>query len=243
LLLKRVGMLSIEGLNSGYGTYRVLFDIDMEIPKREITVVVGPNGAGKTTLINSIMGVATVFSGDISYEGRSIVGLPPHKLTRMGIACVPQMGNIFTELSVLENLRMAGYILEKEELRERIGEILDFFPVLKEFLHRKAGTLSGGERRMLAIAIGLIKNPKLLLLDEISTDLAPIIRNRVMEKIMELRDDLGITVLMVEQIAKKALEIGDNAYLLVSGEIRFRGKAEELLHHPKLARLYLGIKE
>ncbi|RLG04413.1 MAG: ABC transporter ATP-binding protein [Thaumarchaeota archaeon] len=236
-------MLSIEGLNSGYGTYRVLFDIDMEIPKREITVVVGPNGAGKTTLINSIMGVATVFSGDISYEGRSIVGLPPHKLTRMGIACVPQMGNIFTELSVLENLRMAGYILEKEELRERIGEILDFFPVLKEFLHRKAGTLSGGERRMLAIAIGLIKNPKLLLLDEISTDLAPIIRNRVMEKIMELRDDLGITVLMVEQIAKKALEIGDNAYLLVSGEIRFRGKAEELLHHPKLARLYLGIKE
>ena len=243
MLLKRVGMLSIEGLNSGYGTYRVLFDIDMEIPRREITVVVGPNGAGKTTLINSIMGVATVFSGDISYEGRSIVGLPPHKLTRMGIACVPQMGNIFTELSVLENLRMAGYILEKEELRERIGEILDFFPVLKEFLHRKAGTLSGGERRMLAIAIGLIKNPKLLLLDEISTDLAPIIRNRVMEKIMELRDDLGITVLMVEQIAKKALEIGDNAYLLVSGEIRFRGKAEELLHHPKLARLYLGIKE
>ena len=236
-------MLNIEGLNSGYGTYRVLFDINMEIPKREITVVVGPNGAGKTTLINSIMGVATVFSGDISYEGQSIVGLPPHKLTRMGIACVPQMGNVFTELSVLENLRMAGYILEKEELGERIKEILDFFPVLKEFLHRKAGTLSGGERRMLAIAIGLIKNPKLLLLDEISTDLAPIIRNRVMEKIMELRDDLGITVLMVEQIAKKALEIGDNAYLLVSGEIRFRGKAEELLHHPKLARLYLGIKE
>jgi len=236
-------MLNVEGLNSGYGTYRVLFDIDMEIPKREITVVVGPNGAGKTTLINSIMGVATVFSGDISYEGRSIVGLPPHKLTRMGIACVPQMGNVFTDLSVLENLRMAGYILEKEELRERIEEILDFFPVLKKFLHRKAGTLSGGERRMLAIAIGLIKNPKLLLLDEISTDLAPIIRNRVMEKIMELRDDLGITILMVEQIAKKALEIGDNAYLLVSGEIRFRGKAEELLHHPKLARLYLGIKE
>jgi len=243
LILRRIEMLNIEGLNSGYGTYRVLFDINMEIPKREITVVVGPNGAGKTTLINSIMGVATVFSGDISYEGRSIVGLPPHKLTRMGIACVPQMGNVFTELSVLENLRMAGYILEKEELGERIKEILDFFPVLKEFLHRKAGTLSGGERRMLAIAIGLIKNPKLLLLDEISTDLAPIIRNRVMEKIMELRDDLGITVLMVEQIAKKALEIGDNAYLLVSGEIRFRGKAEELLHHPKLARLYLGIKE
>lgn len=243
MILRRVGMLNVEGLNSGYGTYRVLFDIDMEIPKREITVVVGPNGAGKTTLINSIMGVATVFSGDISYEGRSIVGLPPHKLTRMGIACVPQMGNVFTDLSVLENLRMAGYILEKEELRERIEEILDLFPVLKKFLHRKAGTLSGGERRMLAIAIGLIKNPKLLLLDEISTDLAPIIRNRVMEKIMELRDDLGITILMVEQIAKKALEIGDNAYLLVSGEIRFRGKAEELLHHPKLARLYLGIKE
>lgn len=236
-------MLNIKELNSGYGTYRVLFNIDMEVPKREITVVVGPNGAGKTTLLNSIMGIATIFSGDISYEGRSIVGIPPYKLTRMGIACVPQMGYVFTELSVLENLKMAGYILDKEELRERVEEILDFFPVLKKFLHRKAGTLSGGERRMLAIAIGLIKNPKLLLLDEISTDLAPIITKRVMEKIMELRDSLGITILMVEQMAKKALEIGDNAYLLVSGEIRFGGKAEELLHHPELARLYLGIKE
>jgi branched-chain amino acid transport system ATP-binding protein len=236
-------MLNIRELNSGYGRFRVLFNINMDIPKREITVIVGPNGAGKTTLINSIMGVATVFSGDIEYEGRSVVGLPPHRLTRMGIACVPQMGNVFTELSVLENLKMAGYILDKEELRGRIGEILEFFPILKEFIHRRAGTLSGGERRMLAIAIGLIKNPKLILLDEISTDLAPIIAKRVIERIMELRDELGITVLLVEQMAKKALEIGDNAYLLVSGEIRFQGRSEELLHHPELARLYLGIRE
>ncbi|RLI11043.1 ABC transporter ATP-binding protein, partial [Candidatus Bathyarchaeota archaeon] len=133
-------MLSVRNLYAGYGKLRVLFDVSVEVPEKEITVVVGPNGAGKTTLLNSIMGIADVFSGSIIFEGRDITRTATHKLAKMGIAYVPQMGNVFAELSVLENLRLAGYPLGKEELRDRIGEVTEMFPVLKRFLHRKAGT-------------------------------------------------------------------------------------------------------
>jgi len=236
-------MLSVRNLYSGYGKLRVLFDVSVEVPGKEITVVVGPNGAGKTTLLNSIMGIADVFAGQILFEGRDIVGTATHKLAKMGISYVPQMGNVFAELTVHENLRMAGYTLSEEELADRVEEVTAMFPVLKEFMHRRAGKLSGGERRMLAIAMGLMRKPKIMLLDEMSTDLAPIIAKRVLNKVVELRDELGITILLVEQMARRALEIGDSAYLLVSGQIRFSGEAEELLHHPELAKLYLGIKE
>jgi len=235
-------MLSVKNLHSGYGKLRVLHDINVEVPKKQITVVVGPNGAGKTTLLNSIVGLATIHSGDIIYEGRSITKIPTHKIAKIGISYIPQLGNVFANLLVRENLVMAGHILEKDELKDRMDEVLDIFPVLKKFLNRKAGTLSGGERRMLAIAMGLMRKPKLMLLDEVTTDLAPIIAKKVLENVEELRDQLGITVLLVEQMAKRALEIGDSAYLLVSGEIRFAGEAEELLTHPKLAKLYLGIR-
>lgn len=235
-------MLKVKNLYAGYGKFKVLFDINIEVPEKEITVVVGPNGAGKTTLLNSIVGLATIHSGDIIYEGKSIAGVLSHKIARTGISLVPQMGNVFAELSVFENLRMAGYTLERDELKDRLDEVLEMFPVLKEFLHRKAGTLSGGERRMLAIAMGLIRNPKLMLLDEVTMDLAPIIAKKVIQKVVDLRDELGITILLVEQMAKRALEIGDSAYLLVSGTIKFSGKAEELLQHPELAKLYLGVR-
>jgi branched-chain amino acid transport system ATP-binding protein len=236
-------MLGIKNLYSGYGKIKVLFNVSMDVPAKEITVLVGPNGAGKTTVLNSIIGVATVFSGDIVYEGRRIVGTPLHKVAESGISYIPQMGNVFAELSVLENLRMAGYMLKGDERKDKLVEVTNMFPVLEKFIRRKAGTLSGGERRMLAIAIGLMRKPKLMLLDELSTDLAPIMAKKVMDKVTELRDNLGITILLVEQMAKKALEIGDSAYLLVSGELRYKGKADDLLSHPELAKLYLGIKE
>lgn len=236
-------MLTIKNLYSGYGKLKVLFDINLEAPKGGITVVVGPNGAGKTTLLNSIMGIATVFSGDVTYKGNRIVGIPPYKVTQRGISYIPQMGNVFADLSVMENLRMAGYMLIKEELKDEISQVTDMFPILKNFIHRRAWTLSGGERRMLAIAMGLMRKPELMLLDELSTDLAPIIAKKVMDEVARLKDKLGITILLVEQMAKKALEIGDTAYLLVSGEIRFRGEANMLLHDPQLSKLYLGIKE
>ncbi|MEM3398516.1 MAG: ABC transporter ATP-binding protein [Nitrososphaerota archaeon] len=234
-------MLETSSLYSGYGKIKVLFDINFKAEERKITVVVGPNGAGKTTLLNSIMGLATIHDGSIFFEGKKLNGLPTYKIAKMGLAYLPQMGNVLSELTVEENLKIAGYLLPSNEVKNRMMEILDMFPVLRDFIQRKAGTLSGGERRMLAIGMALMKRPKILLLDEMSTDLAPIMVKKVMEKVTQLRDELGLTIVMVEQVARKALEIGDKAYLLVSGTMRFEGSAQELLHHPELAKMYLGI--
>lgn len=235
-------MLTIKNLNSGYGKLQVLFDLNIDVPTKGLTVVVGPNGAGKTTLLCSIMSIAKVFSGDIIFEDSVLTGELTHNLAKKGISYVPQMGNVFAELSVMDNLHMAGYLMPREVAKDKAEQMTDIFPVLKKFISRKAGTLSGGERRMLAIAMGLMKNPKLMLLDELSTDLAPIIAEKVMLEIARMRDDLGITILMVEQMAKRALEIGDTAYLLVSGEVRYSGKADDLLQEPELCSMYLGIK-
>ena len=236
-------MLTINNLNSGYGKLQVLFDLNIEVPEKGITIVVGPNGAGKTTLLCSIMGIANVFSGEILFEGSSMKGHLTHILAQKGVSYVPQMGNVFAELSVTDNLQMAGYLLPKSEIKTKTEQMTEIFPVLKKFIHRKAGTLSGGERRMLAVAMGLMKNPKLMLLDELSTDLAPIIAERVMMEVARLRDEMGITILMVEQMAKRALEIGDTAFLLVSGGVKYAGKARDLLHNPELCSMYLGIKQ
>ena len=234
-------MLETVHLYSGYGKLKVLFDINFKAREKEITVVVGPNGAGKTTLMNSICGIATIHKGKVVFEGKEITGMPTHKVARLGIAYLPQMGNVFAELTVEENLKIAGYLLPKDEVKDRIDEVLDIFPKLRAFLHRKAGTLSGGERRMLAISMALMRRPKILLLDEMTTDLAPILVKKVLEKVVELRDRLGLTIVLVEQHAKRALEIGDRAYLLVSGTMRFEGDPRELLEHPEFAKLYLGI--
>ncbi len=234
-------MLETVHLYSGYGKLKVLFNINFKAKEKEITVVVGPNGAGKTTLMNSICGIATIHKGKVVFEGREITGMPTHKVARLGIAYLPQMGNVFAELTVEENLKIAGYLLPKDEVKDRIDEVLDIFPKLRAFLHRKAGTLSGGERRMLAISMALMRRPKILLLDEMTTDLAPILVKKVLEKVVELRDRLGLTIVLVEQHAKRALEIGDRAYLLVSGTMRFEGDPRELLEHPEFAKLYLGI--
>jgi len=237
-------LLHIRDLNSGYGKLEVLFDINLTAKEREITVVVGPNGAGKTTLLNSISGLATVHSGEILFMDKPLVGRPPYEIARMGVAYLPQLGNVFSELSVHDNLVMAGYMLRKkgkEELESRVDEVVEMFPILKQFIDRRAGTLSGGERRMLAIAMALLRRPKVMMLDEAATDLAPKIATQMMNKVIELRDELGMTIVLVEQSAKKALEIGDQAYLLVSGRILFEGKPENLLAHPDFGRLYLGI--
>lgn len=236
-------VIEITNLHSGYGKMRVLFDVNFFARAGEITVVVGPNGAGKTTLLNSIMGIATIHSGSIKFEGIDVTRLPAYKKARMGIAYLPQYGNVASGLTVEENLRMAGYLLDRNEVKERIYEVIDLFPKLRELLDRKAGSLSGGERRMLAIGIALMRKPKVLLLDEMTTDLAPIIVNQVLSKIAELRDRFKKTVIMVEQNAKKALEIGNRAYLIVSGRVKFEGESEELLNDPQLSKLYLGISK
>jgi|UniRef100_A0A7J2U2Y5 branched-chain amino acid transport system ATP-binding protein len=233
-------MLKVSNLSAGYGKIKVLFDVNIDVVKDTITAVIGPNGAGKTTLLNSIYGLADIYEGSVLFYGRNIRGLKPHEITSLGIGYVPQTDNIFSGLTVYENLRLAGSTLTKERFSERIREVYELFPKLRELANRRAGTLSGGERRMLAIALALIKDPKLLLLDEVTTDLAPIMVKKVLEKVTELKKR-GITILLVEQYAHRALEIADKVYLLASGEIKFAGEPRQLLERKDLLSLYLGI--
>ena len=235
-------MLEIEGVSAGYGKLQILFDIKTSVRPKKITVLVGPNGSGKSTLLKTIMGMTQVYSGAIRYDGNNLVGLPPHTVTKLGIAYLPQVNNIFTNLKVRENLLMAGYILGKEEARGRAEKVLDEFPVLKGYLVRNAGTLSGGERQMLAMAMAMVRQPKVMLFDEPTASLSPKLALEVFDKILSLRDNYDMTVLLAEQNARRALEHGDEALLLVSGRVMYDGSTRELLEHEELGKVYLGVK-
>lgn len=236
-------MLTVEALNAGYGKFKVLFDVDFTAKDKEITVVVGPNGSGKTTLLKGIFGLITIYSGDVMLDGKELTGLPPHEIAKKGIAYLPQTDDVFANLTLDENLVMAGYTLTENEFKDRSNDVLEIFPVLKSFTSRKAGTLSGGERRLLAMAMALLRKPKVMMFDEPTSNLSPKIAMQVFDNIAKLRDSLGVTIILVEQIAKKALEIGDRAFLMVGGKPIFEGKCSELLGHPELSKLYLGIKK
>jgi len=220
----------------------VLFDIGTKVEDKEITVLVGPNGSGKSTLLKTVMGLTQVYSGKILYDEKNIIGLPPHALTKLGIAYLPQVNNVFANLKVKENLLMAGYILGKDEAKKRTLEVLEDFPVLKGYMERRAGTLSGGERQMLAMAMAMMRRPQIILFDEPTASLAPKMALEVLDKIVSLRDNYGMTVVLAEQNARRALELGDKAVLLVSGRVMYRGDSKELLNHEELGKVYLGIK-
>jgi len=235
-------ILSVQGLNAGYGRFHILFDIDLEIMEREIFVIVGPNGSGKSTLLKTLFGLTKVYSGKVEFQGRDITRLPPHVRAKIGLAYLPQVGNVFAELTVMENLKMAGYTLDSSTLEERINDVLEIFPFLKEKLGAKAKTLSGGQRQLLAMAMSLIRQPTLMMFDEPTAGLAPKAAREVVDKIVWLRDALGKTIILVEQNARLALEIGDDAALLVSGRLAYKGKAAELLADQELGRKYLGLR-
>ncbi|MEM4007178.1 MAG: ABC transporter ATP-binding protein [Nitrososphaerota archaeon] len=235
-------MLTVTNLNSGYGKFHVLFDINIECRKSEIVSVIGPNGSGKTTLLNTIFGIADIFSGSIFFEEKKLNGMPPYEISKVGISYLPQINNVFPDLSVKENLLIAGHKLNSKELKDAMNEVISIFPILETYLYRKAGTLSGGERQMLAIAMTLMHRPRLIMLDEPLSGLAPIICQKIVEKIVELRDNLNISVIIVEQNARKVLDISDKTYLIVSGRNIFSGKPDELLESEELIELYLGLK-
>ncbi|MCS7095371.1 MAG: ABC transporter ATP-binding protein [Thaumarchaeota archaeon] len=235
-------MIELKDLEAGYGPLHVLFGVTATYAPRLITSIVGPNGSGKSTLLKTIFGFTKVFAGQVIFDGIDITGRPSHHVARLGIAYLPQTDNVFANLTVRENLTMATYGMGKESARERLEEVIASFPILERYWRRKAGTLSGGERQMLAMAVALIRRPKVILFDEPTANLAPKIAKTVIDKIAELRDELGITVLLVEQNALRALEYGDRAQLLVSGRLVFDGSARELLESKELGRLYLGLK-
>lgn len=233
-------MLRTEKLNAGYGQLHILFDVDISID-RGITAIIGPNGSGKSTLLKSIFGITTIHSGRVLLNEKDITKLPPHEKVKLGIAYLPQTENVFANLSVEENLKIAGYGLEKETIKERIQIALDFFPELKSHMRKKAGTLSGGERQMLGMASALIKNANIMMLDEPTAQLSPKLAEKIIERIETLSEEKKMTILIVEQNIKKALEVSENVYLLVSGRVAFSGSASELLTHPKFGRMCIGI--
>ena len=237
-----IPLLEVTNLNAGYGKLQVLYDISIAVKDKTITVIIGPNGSGKSTLLKAIMNMVNVYSGKVIYHGKDITDLPPYKRVSEGLAYLPQVGNVFTALTVRENLRIAGYTLKKDEKRPKIDEALDFFPVLRKYINKKVTKLSGGERQMLAMSMALIKDVQIMLFDEPCGSLAPKLAQAVLNNIIRLNEELGITTILVEQAVREALTIGDEAYLLVSGRIKFKGEAEELRNNPELGKLYLGVK-
>ncbi len=235
-------LLSVQSVSAGYGRLHILGDVSIEAKEKEITVIVGPNGSGKSTLLKTIAGLTTIYSGNVSLDGSTISGLPAHEIAKRGLAYLPQTESVFTQLTVAENFKMAGYTVSEEDFDVRLKSGLDMFPQLTSYLKSKVQNLSGGERQMVAMSMALIRKPQVIMLDEPTANLSPKLATEVLNKIVDLARKLGMAVLLVEQNAKKALEIGDRAYLLVSGKKVFDGSAKELLAHAELSRMYLGLK-
>ncbi len=237
-------IIETEKLNVGYGPIHVIYDLDFRAPTGEVTVIVGPNGVGKTTLLKGIMGLVTVYSGKVLFQGDDITKMRPHQRTKSGIGYMPQVGNIFSRLSVEDNLRMAAYTMsDSQMIQDKLEMVLSLFPVLKGFMPRAAGTLSGGERQMLAESMVLMRDPKVMLVDEPTAGLMPKLVTDVLKKLEEMAEQTGLPIIIVEQRARRALEIGDYAYMMRGGRFTFEGSAKELLDNPLLTEMYLGAVE
>ena len=232
-------ILEVCDLVAGYGKSQVLHNVSIEIRAGEIVTMVGANGAGKSTTLRSILGLTNIRAGRVRFKGQDITRLRPHQVVSLGLAFVPQEKSIFRSLTVYENLEMGGYIMPGDKVLENIEKAFDRFPRLKERREQKAGTLSGGERQMLAIARGMMTDPDLLMLDEPSLGLAPLIVQDVFEQVQFIHE-FGTTVFLVEQNARRALSIADRAYVLELGQVRHQGTGLELLNDPEVQRAYLG---
>jgi branched-chain amino acid transport system ATP-binding protein len=236
-------LLKVTNLVAGYGKLPIIDDVTLEAHPKQVTVIVGPNGSGKSTLLKSISGLATIFSGTVELEGRgALSGLQPHVIASAGVAYLPQTENVFTHLTVSENLKLAGYTIEEQDYEPRLKEVISMFPQLSQFMGTRANNLSGGERQMLAMGMALVRKPVVMMFDEPTANLAPRIAKQVLSMVTSLAQDHGMTTLLVEQNARRALEIGDQAYLLVNGKEAFKGSAKELLEHKEIGRLYLGLR-
>jgi branched-chain amino acid transport system ATP-binding protein len=242
--MKMSVILETKALNAGYGPIHVIYDLDFKATRGEVTVVVGPNGVGKTTLMKAIMGLVTTYSGQIIFDGHDITNHLPHQRTQLGIGYMPQVGNIFSQMSVEDNLMMASYIMKDEAMiQDKLEMVLSLFPRLKGYMKRDAGTLSGGERQMLAESMVLMRDPKIMLVDEPTAGLMPKLVTDVLKKLEEMAETTGLPVVVVEQRARRALEIGDFAYMMRGGQFTFEGKSSDLLNHPQLTEMYLGAVE
>jgi branched-chain amino acid transport system ATP-binding protein len=233
-------VLNVETLNAFYGKKQVLFGIDMALAERRIAAVIGPNGAGKSTVLRAVFGLGPSREGTIRFDDRDVSKAAPPENIAAGIAFVPQGARVFRDLTVFENLRMGGYTLASTVLAGRIEETLNAFPVLRERRTQTAGALSGGERQMLAFGMALMLRPKLLLIDEPSIGLAPMLVAQIFDAIMRIRDEFGTAVLIVEQQAQQILRIADEVFVIRAGRLISQGPAENYRGEDALRHVYLS---
>mgnify|MGYP000845072970 FL=1 len=237
-----MSILEVSNLNVYYGVIHALKDLSFHVEEGEIVALIGANGAGKTTVLHTVSGLLHPKSGSIVFGGRDIIKshVPGHELVRAGMAHVPEGRRVFAEMTVYQNLKMGAYTRsDKGEMEQTIQMIYERFPRLAERKNQRAGTLSGGEQQMLAMGRALMSKPKLILMDEPSMGLSPIFVNEIFDMIVKLHEE-GVTILLVEQNANKALRIANRAYVLETGEIRMEGQAKDLLTDPRIKKAYLG---
>ncbi|MBC8539283.1 ABC transporter ATP-binding protein [Christensenellaceae bacterium NSJ-63] len=233
-------LLKTDNICTNYGAVEAIRNINMYVEEGEVVAFIGHNGAGKTTLLKTISGLLRPVKGTVTWMGENITGRPPEKIVRAGISQCPEGRQVFAESTVYQNMEMGAYTRkDKQAIREDIEKYEEIFPILKERRSQKAGLLSGGEQQMLAIARSLMSRPKLLMLDEPSLGLAPVVVNDVYDVIQKIKQQ-GVTILLVEQNAMKALEVSDRAYVISTGEIALEGKSEELLQNDAVKKAYLG---
>ncbi len=233
-----MALLEARDIVAGYGETEILHGVSITVDAGEIVTIIGPNGCGKSTLMKSIVGLVNVGSGSVSFKGEDISNFPPERIVRYGLCYVPQTANVFPSLTIRENLDMGAFI-RKDDYRARIEEMFEIFPDLADRPNRNAGSLSGGQRQMLAIARALMLDPVTLLLDEPSAGLSPLMMGSVFERIRSV-NAMGVSILLVEQNAREALSMSDRGYVLSSGENRLEDRGPALLDNPEIARLYLG---
>jgi ABC-type branched-subunit amino acid transport system ATPase component len=232
-------MLRIEHLSAGYGKLMILHEVELALPAGQFTAILGPNGSGKSTLLKSIMGLTEIRDGEILLDNRPIAGMPTESMAALGVAYVPQRGNVFTSMSVGENLDLAARDLDRPARAQAYAELDEIFPLLRQRRGQRAGKLSGGERQMLAIALGWLLRPRLMLLDESSAGLSPLLVTEIFRTLKELCTR-GITLGVVEQNARSVLRWCDGAYVLREGRVVFHGTAHELHGHEEMVKSYLG---
>ena len=233
-----MSLLEVRDMDAGYGDLQILTDVDLDVDDEEYVTIVGPNGAGKSTVMKSVFGLTTHMGGTVTFDGEDISGTKPEDVIHKGLGYVPQSENVFAELDIEENLEMGAYILD-EVPQDALRTVYDRFPILEERNHQQAGTLSGGQRQMLAMGRALMLDPELLLLDEPSAGLAPDLVEEMFDKIDEI-NETGTAVLMVEQNAKEALRRCDRGYVLANGQNRFEDDGTALLNDEEVRREFLG---
>ena len=234
-------MLEIKNLVSGYGKLAIIQDVSFKVDPGDFVAIVGPNGSGKSTLVKSILGLTNIFGGTITFEGTNITNWKPEKIAKLKLGYVPQLGNVFPDLSVSENLELGGVSVRDERQKRKMRElVVELFPILKSRSGQRAGLLSGGERQMLAVGRALAAEPKLLILDEPTAALAPVVAEQLFQRLIEIREKLNMTIILVEQNARKALGLANRGLVLVQGKSAFEGTPDQISKDKDIIRLFLG---